>query len=83
MQKMTDKPVSVCPECKSAKVVKLISQTDFQLKGSGWYATDYKKSPPDPNKSKTEKPSSEPSTSEKKPVSDDSTKNKAKTESKD
>jgi putative FmdB family regulatory protein len=39
-QKITDNPLSRCPTCK-AKVKKLISNTSFQLKGTGWYITDY------------------------------------------
>ncbi|MGH7819960.1 MAG: FmdB family zinc ribbon protein [Candidatus Binatia bacterium] len=39
-QKITDAPLRRCPTCK-AKISKLISQTSFQLKGSGWYVTDY------------------------------------------
>jgi putative FmdB family regulatory protein len=39
-QKITDKPLAKCPTCKS-KVKKLISNTSFQLKGTGWYITDY------------------------------------------
>ena len=39
-QRITDKPIGKCPTCK-AKVKKLISHTSFQLKGSGWYITDY------------------------------------------
>ena len=39
-QRITDAPLRRCPECRS-KVRKLISQTSFQLKGSGWYVTDY------------------------------------------
>jgi putative FmdB family regulatory protein len=54
-QKMSDPPVKVCPKCHARKVEKLISVTSFQLKGTGWYATDYggaKSTPP------AEKPSS-------------------------
>lgn len=40
MQKMSDKPLTQCPTCRR-KVTKLISTTSFQLKGSGWYVTDY------------------------------------------
>ena len=40
MQKMSDKPLTQCPTCRR-KVTKLISSTSFQLKGSGWYITDY------------------------------------------
>ncbi|MEP7341687.1 MAG: zinc ribbon domain-containing protein [Acidobacteriota bacterium] len=40
MQKMSDKPLTKCPKCKG-KLDKIFSQTSFQLKGSGWYVTDY------------------------------------------
>ena len=39
-QKITEKPLGKCPTCKG-KVKKLISNTSFQLKGTGWYVTDY------------------------------------------
>jgi putative FmdB family regulatory protein len=39
-QKITDDPVSECPEC-GGPVHKLVSQTSFVLKGGGWYATEY------------------------------------------
>jgi len=39
-QRITDKALAKCPTCKS-KVKKLISNTSFQLKGTGWYVTDY------------------------------------------
>ena len=41
MQKITDEPLQRCPSCKG-KLRRLISLSSFQLKGSGWYATDYK-----------------------------------------
>jgi putative FmdB family regulatory protein len=40
IQKISDKPLVKCPQC-SGKLQKLISQSSFHLKGSGWYATDY------------------------------------------
>jgi putative FmdB family regulatory protein len=40
-QKMSDKPIEVCPKCKARKVEKLISHTSFQLKGGGWYSDLY------------------------------------------
>ena len=43
MQKMSDKPLSKCPNCRG-KLEKIFSQTSFQLKGSGWYVSDYAKS---------------------------------------
>ncbi len=39
-QKITDEPLTQCKFCKG-KVEKLISQSSFQLKGTGWYLTDY------------------------------------------
>ncbi len=39
-QRITEKPLGKCPTCRN-KVRKLISNTSFQLKGSGWYITDY------------------------------------------
>ena len=40
IQKFSDKPLTKCPHC-SGKLQKLISQSSFHLKGSGWYVTDY------------------------------------------
>ena len=40
MQRITDPPLERCPKCRR-KVRRLISNTSFQLKGSGWYVTDY------------------------------------------
>jgi putative FmdB family regulatory protein len=39
-QRITEKTLAKCPTCKS-KVKRLISNTSFQLKGTGWYVTDY------------------------------------------
>ena len=42
LQKVSDPPRSVCPECGQATFNKLVTAAGFQLKGSGWYATDFK-----------------------------------------
>lgn len=42
LQKLGDEPIQNCPECGSNTYTKLISAAGFQLKGSGWYATDFK-----------------------------------------
>jgi putative FmdB family regulatory protein len=42
MQKFSDSPVKKCPSCGGG-VKRLISRSSFQLKGSGWYLTDYAK----------------------------------------
>ncbi|MBI5017445.1 MAG: zf-TFIIB domain-containing protein [Deltaproteobacteria bacterium] len=39
-QKISDAPLSECPKCRGT-LEKLISQSSFVLKGSGWYMTDY------------------------------------------
>src|SRR5688572_21872463 len=54
LQKMNDAPLTVCPHCGGA-LRKLFSAPSFQLKGSGWYASDYaKKSSGDSAKSAAE-----------------------------
>ncbi len=40
-QGINDKPLTRCPICKKKKVRKIISESSFHLKGSGWYVTDY------------------------------------------
>jgi len=40
LQKISEKPLNKCTQC-SGKLHKLISQSAFHLKGTGWYVTDY------------------------------------------
>jgi putative FmdB family regulatory protein len=40
-QRITDEPIKVCPKCRARRVKRLISQTSFVLKGSGWYSDLY------------------------------------------
>jgi putative FmdB family regulatory protein len=40
LQKFSDSPLSECPSC-GGPMHKLMSMNSFQLKGSGWYVTDY------------------------------------------
>ncbi|EIJ42380.1 putative regulatory protein, FmdB family [Beggiatoa alba B18LD] len=42
LQKMSEDPLEECPACHQKTLVKLISAAGFQLKGTGWYATDFK-----------------------------------------
>ena len=42
MQKMSEAPLTDCPVCTESTLVKLVSVSGFQLKGSGWYETDFK-----------------------------------------
>ncbi len=41
-EKMTDAPLTQCPVCEKPELQKLISAAGFQLKGTGWYATDFR-----------------------------------------
>lgn len=41
LQKISDDPISVCPECAAENVKKLISRSSFSLKGGGWYSDHY------------------------------------------
>ena len=42
LQKVSEKPLEKCPACGKKKYRKQLSAAGFQLKGSGWYATDFK-----------------------------------------
>jgi len=42
MQKLSDAPLTVCPSCGQATFAKQVTAAGFALKGSGWYATDFK-----------------------------------------
>jgi putative FmdB family regulatory protein len=44
LQRLADQPLLVCPACGKESLTKLMSAVGFQLKGSGWYATDFKHS---------------------------------------
>jgi len=51
LQKISDLPLSVCPACGAASFAKQVTAAGFQLKGSGWYVTDFR----DSNKKKDAK----------------------------
>jgi putative FmdB family regulatory protein len=42
LQKITDAPLTQCPACSAAALQKKVSAAGFQLKGSGWYVTDFR-----------------------------------------
>lgn len=58
LQKAGDALLTTCPSCGKDAYSKLVSAAGFQLKGSGWYASDFKDSGKPPSKS-----TPEPSTS--------------------
>ena len=42
LQKISDAPLTVCPSCGADQFAKQLTAAGFQLKGSGWYATDFR-----------------------------------------
>ena len=42
LQKMSEPQITICPQCGKESYNKLLSAAGFQLKGNGWYATDFK-----------------------------------------
>ncbi len=42
LQKMSDPVLTACPECGASTFVKQVTAAGFQLKGSGWYVTDFR-----------------------------------------
>jgi len=54
LQKVSEKPLSKCPSCGKKKYRKQLSAAGFQLKGSGWYATDFKSSGKKPDEKKAD-----------------------------
>ena len=42
LQKMSDAVLTVCPDCGASTFLKQVTAAGFQLKGSGWYVTDFK-----------------------------------------
>jgi putative FmdB family regulatory protein len=44
LQKATDRSLKQCPSCEQNSLEKVLSAPSFQLKGTGWYATDFKNS---------------------------------------
>jgi putative FmdB family regulatory protein len=69
-QKITDSGLTKCEFCKG-KMRKLISQSSFHLKGSGWYVTDYK------SKRESDKKKSSPDTKPETKTADDKPKKEA------
>lgn len=42
LQKISEPPLTVCPKCGKPSFQKKLTAAGFQLKGSGWYATDFR-----------------------------------------
>ena len=77
LQKVSDPVLKVCPNCGKETYQKLLSAAGFQLKGSGWYATDFKSKPAEKKPEAKAEAKTEAKTEAK-----SETKSEAKTESK-
>ncbi len=55
MLKISDAALTLCPSCGKPDYIKQLSAAGFQLKGSGWYATDFKGGPKAAEKAESEK----------------------------
>ena len=42
LRKISDPPLTLCPACGSESLAKQVTAAGFQLKGSGWYVTDFR-----------------------------------------
>jgi len=58
LQKISDAPLTECPACGKPNFSKQLTAAGFQLKGSGWYATDFKGSNAPASETGTETPAS-------------------------
>jgi putative FmdB family regulatory protein len=54
LQKISDAPLTDCPACQRPGLAKQVTAAGFHLKGSGWYATDFKGNGTKPKEAKAE-----------------------------
>ena len=80
LQKVSEPQLTVCPACHKPTYKKMLSAAGFQLKGSGWYATDFKTTGKKPAEKKADS-KSETST-ESKPETKTDSKSDSKPDSK-
>lgn len=57
LQKMADAPLTECPACHEDSFQRLVSAAGFQLKGTGWYVTDFRNKTPEAAPSSASPPS--------------------------
>ena len=68
LQKLSDPQLTECPKCGNSTFAKQVTAAGFQLKGSGWYATDFKNNGTGKSGSSSESSSSESTPSEAAPA---------------
>lgn len=77
IQKVSDEPITECPSCHKNTATKLVSAAGFQLKGTGWYVTDFKNKPKNPTQKQSE--SAQPAETSKASTSSETTSTKGET----
>ncbi|MDM0056215.1 FmdB family zinc ribbon protein [Variovorax fucosicus] len=74
LRKMSDAPLSVCPNCGTSAFEKQVTAAGFQLKGSGWYVTDFRegggKKPADAKTADAKTPAANGAGTDAKPATD-------------
>jgi len=68
LRKMSDAPLADCPACGAPRFEKQVTAAGFQLKGSGWYATDFRNPPAAAPKAGADGPKAEGGEATKTPV---------------
>ena len=81
LQKITEAPLTSCPECRADTLSKVVTAAGFQLKGSGWYATDFRDGSKPAAKSANGEARADGKTSETKSESKGESKGETKSES--
>jgi putative FmdB family regulatory protein len=82
LQKLSDAPVTTCTACGKPTFSKMLTAAGFQLKGSGWYATDFKSKGSAPAAKVDAAPAGEKAAGESKAESKAENKTESKVESK-
>jgi putative FmdB family regulatory protein len=82
LQKMAEAPLTKCPACGKKKYAKQLTAAGFQLKGSGWYASDFKGSGKKPDATKPEAKADAKAETKTDAKSETKTKTETKTETK-
>lgn len=85
-EKISDAPATDCPSCGKTNLSRMVSAPSFQLKGTGWYVTDFRdkdKPKPAANTSGTSEKKSEPTSAETKTEATPKTEAKKDTGNKD
>lgn len=60
LQKLADPPLADCPACGAPRFEKQVTAAGFQLKGSGWYVTDFREGAKKPDAKTADKPAAAP-----------------------